>query len=185
MNALAALLHPGALLHPMRQYEQAAAQILEALAHDRLWNPSAMISLEDGARQLYLAAESVLAGVHHADGAACRHAVMETAVAGMRLAAERPDPLRTDIEQAYRVAAANAWADLVGEQESHPLTWSSAETAAQDLITRARCAVCAAEHADSLGVEAAASLTAAACIRYLAEVPVSLIATSSRRSRAA
>lgn len=185
MNALAALLHPGALLHPMRRYEQAADQIGEALEHDRRWNPAAIASLEDAARQLYLAAESVLACIHRGDGAGGRHAAVETAVAGIRLAAERPDPLRTDIEQAYRIAAANAWADLLGEQESHSLAWPSADAAAQDLITRASAAMFAAQHADSAGIEAAASMTAAGCIRYLAEVPVSLAGTSSRPSRAA
>lgn len=185
MNALTALLHPGELLHPMRRYGHAADQIAEALDHDRRWNPAAMESVEDGARQLYLAASSVHECVQCGDALGSRHAVIETAVAGMRLAAERPDPLRTDTDQAYRIAAANAWADLLGEQEHHPQAWTSPDAGAQELAIRAQGALSAAEQSDTAGVEAAASLTAAACIRYLAEVNASMSVASSRWGKAA
>lgn len=185
MNALTALLHPGELLHPMRRYEHAADQIAEALDHDRRWNPAAMESVEDGARQLYLAAAWVQKCVQCGDAVGGRHAVIETAVAGMRLAAERPDPLRTDTDQAYRIASANAWADLLGEREHHPQTRMSPDAGARELVLRAQDTLSAAERSDTAAVEAAASLTAAVCIRYLADVHASTSAASSRWSRAA
>ncbi|OAT69394.1 hypothetical protein AWB85_21775 [Mycobacteroides immunogenum] len=170
MNTLTALLHPGELLHPQRRYRLACEHIALAVEHDRRWNPALTASLQDGARNVTQAVDELRRAAQDECATRAAHAVVEIAVAAIRLAAELPDPLRLSLDQSYAVVRQNAWADLQGDLEEHRRSWASLHEGLGVIDEHEFTLADAATGGDLNRVHLAAIWVAAMCIRYLGEL---------------
>lgn len=170
MNALSVLLHPGDLFHPTRRYEQAEAQIAEALVQDRLRNPVLTASLDEGVLNVGLAIDDLRKSVDSPDRRRGAHAVIDTGVAAIRLAAELPDSFRLSLDHSYEVVRRNAWADLQTDHEQHRRQWASPHEGLGVIVEHAFALGDAAAAGDVNAAELAAIWVDAMCIRYLGDL---------------
>ncbi|WP_457181329.1 hypothetical protein [Mycobacteroides abscessus] len=170
MNALSAFLHPVDLFHPTRRYEQAQAQIAAALNDDLLRKRALTASLDEGARNVGLAIDDLRKCVDSPDRRRGAHAVIETGVAAIRLAAELPDPFRVSLEQSYQVVQHNAWADFQADHDQHRRPWASPHEGLGVIVEHAFALGDAAAASDVNTAELAAIRIDAMCIRYLGDL---------------
>lgn len=125
MNTLSALMHLGDVWHPLRRFELAADVVAAALDADLRHQPVRISSLEHGARAVGTASAGLLDAVRSDDIGRCAKAAIGLAVAAVRVAAELPDAYRVDMDQAYRCARENAWAELMRATQLHRRPWVS------------------------------------------------------------
>lgn len=125
MNTLSAFMHLGEVWHPLRRFELAADLVAAALEVDLQDQPAKISSLEHGARVVGTASAGLLNAVRSNDIGRCAEAAVGLSVAGLRVAAELPDPYRVNMDQSYRCARENTWAELMRATQLHKRQWAS------------------------------------------------------------
>ncbi|RIT36764.1 hypothetical protein D2E76_16020 [Mycobacteroides abscessus] len=153
-----------------RRYVDAAGYVSEALRLDVAARAVRAAGLDCAASAVGSAMSGLFVAVRSEEPDRWVFAVVEVAVAGIRAAAELPDPFRAGFPQAYLLVQRQAWEVVRSENLAHRRRWASVHEGlgviAEEVVEFGELAVCG----DIVNARCTAIRLVANAIRFLAEL---------------